>query len=435
MPDLYQVIKAQIAPCKPAKLVLAYSGGLDSQVLLHLLSKVCTELNLPLQAVHIHHGLSPQADNWATFCRQQSQQRQIPFSLCHVHLLKDNNIEQQARDARYQALAQFIDSADTLLLTAHHADDQLETILLALKRGAGLSGLAGIPTLRTFAAGQLLRPLLAVSRAQLQHYAVAEQLSWVEDESNLNVDFDRNFLRQHITPLLQQRWPSITKTAARSAQHLQHALVLSDAYTDQALAACLENTRLDLPTLATYPELQQDLVLRRWLAKFGFNPSTSWLNTLKHDVIAARDDAVPLLTLEQAQIRRYQQQLYVLMPSSSITPGIYTTVKVGDNASLAQGLICWHLSKTALALPVASTVEDYDIAFGLLSAPFKPVGKPSKPLKQWFKLWKVPPWQRPHIPLLMQQGRIQAVLGYGSACAEEQAAAWISWQPTEVELG
>lgn len=434
MPDLYQAIKAQIIPCKPAKLVLAYSGGLDSQVLLHLLSVVCAELNLPLQAVHIHHGLSPHADSWATFCQQQSQLRQIPFSLCHVHLLKDANIEQQARDARYQALAPFIDSADTLLLTAHHADDQLETILLALKRGAGLSGLAGIPALRSFAAGQLLRPLLAVSREQLQQYAIAEQLSWVEDESNLNIDFDRNFLRQHITPLLQQRWPAITKTTARSAQHLQQALALTDFYTDKALAACLDNTRLDLQTLATYQEPQQDLVLRRWLAHFGFNPELSWLSTLKREVIGARDDAAPLLTLDHVQVRRYQQQLYLVKPSAAIASGVYATTKAGDDVVLANGRICWHVSKTALALPVATSVNAYDIGFGLFSLPFKPAGRPSKPLKQWFKLWQVPPWQRQQIPLLLQEGRVQVVLGYASASSEEQAATWVNWQPADVEL-
>lgn len=413
------------------RLVLAYSGGLDSQVLLHLLAPLCRELALPLQAVHIHHGLNAQADCWAAFCQAQCELRQVDFSLRHITLDSSGNIEQQARTARYKALAEFVDTPATALLTAHHADDQLETVLLALKRGSGLTGLAAIPTKRPFAAGVLVRPLLTLSRQQLYDYAVAEQLQWVEDDSNQNTDFDRNFLRQQITPLLKQRWPALVQTTARSVQHLQQAAALAEYYTEQALQDCLDVAKLNLLQLATYHPLQQDLVLRRWLSDAGLNPETQWLTTLKNEVINARQDAIPKLQLGKMQVRRYQQWLYLLAEQPELVSGVYDVVKVGEALSLAGGLgmLHWHNEPVSGALAVEASNLEFELAFGLLSTIFKPAGQQSKPLKQWFKLWQIPPWQRSNIPLLLQAGQIQLVAGYASSCPPEQASAWLSWLP------
>lgn len=437
MVNLQQQLKAALLqqlqhyPAGAARLVLAYSGGLDSQVLLHLLAPLCQELAIPLAAVHVHHGLNRQADNWATFCQAQCQQRQVDFSLRYVKLTQLSNIEQQARTARYQALAEFVNTRHTLLLTAHHADDQLETVLLALKRGAGLTGLAAIPTVRAFAAGKLVRLLLGISRQQLLEYATAEQLTWLEDDSNQNIDFDRNFLRQQVTPTLKQRWPAILQTVSRSTQHLQHAAELANYYTEQALTQCLDANRLDLKQLDLLHPLQQDLVLRRWLALSGLNPETQWLSTLKQQVINAKQDATPLLQLGQLQIRRYQHWLYCLTEVLEHEIAKETILTLGQELQLTGGLgrLCWHSEPMADALPVAGDAAEFTLAFGLLSSRFKPAGGLAKPLKQWFKLWQVPPWQRSRVPLLFQDGQLQLVAGYASAYAPSQAQAWLSWQP------
>jgi tRNA(Ile)-lysidine synthase len=436
MVNLQQQLKAALLqqlqhyPAGAARLVLAYSGGLDSQVLLHLLAPLCQELAIPLAAVHVHHGLNRQADNWATFCQAQCQQRQVDFSLRYVKLTQLSNIEQQARTARYQALAEFVNTRHTLLLTAHHADDQLETILLALKRGAGLTGLAAIPTVRAFAAGKLVRLLLGISRQQLLEYATAEQLTWLEDDSNQNIDFDRNFLRQQVTPTLKQRWPAILQTVSRSTQHLQHAAELANYYTEQALQQCLDNNRINLQLLNSFHPLQQDLVLRRWLSQENLNPEAQWLNTLKQQVINAKQDATPKLQLGNRQIRRYQHFLYLTSEQWVPDAGRYGVITLGMDRQLEHnlGCLCWHTKPTDLAMPIMANGAGFELAFGLLSARFKPAGLPSKPLKQWLKLWQVPPWQRNNIPLLLQESEIKVVLGFASSYLPEQATHWLSWQ-------
>ncbi|GGW51256.1 tRNA lysidine(34) synthetase TilS [Alishewanella tabrizica] len=436
---LAQVIKtallAQIEqlahPAGETRLVLAYSGGLDSQVLLHILAPICHDMAIALFAVHVHHGLNRQADAWATFCETQCRARQVDFHLRYVSLDPQHNVEQEARTARYAALAQFVTTPSTLLLTAHHADDQLETVLLALKRGAGLTGLAGIPQLRAFAQGQLYRPLLTFSRQQLEAFAVAEQLHWIEDDSNANTDFDRNFLRHIIAPPLKQRWPALTKTVTRSAEHLQHAHTLAEHYTSLALTACLEGDRLNLLRLAQYHPLQQPLVIRQWLAAAGLNPDTQWLSTLQAEVIGARQDATPILHLGSLQVRRYLHWLYLLADPPAIRSGMAAVVSVGKPQYVAegQGYLHWHAEGIQGAVAIASDHQEFTVGFGLLSSNFKPSGQPTKPLKQWFKLWQVPPWQRSQVPLLFADETLYAVVGFASRCAATAGKNWLSWQP------
>lgn len=428
--ELQQALQQLLQRQAPQQLTLAYSGGLDSQLLLHLLAPLCRAAAIPLTAVHIHHGLSDNADHWAAFCRQQCRQLGVAFQLHRVKLTGRADLEQQAREARYQALAAYVRQPGTALLTAHHANDQLETLLLALKRGAGLSGLAAMPPSRPFGKGQLLRPWLNFPRQQLLAVATALQLSWVEDESNSNPDFDRNFLRLKVVPSLTERWPALPRTVARSCEHLQQALRLADYYTDIALASCLQADYLDLQQLALLPELQQDLVLRKWLTGVGLNPSSQWLATLKQQVIAAKADAQPLLILGQWQVRRFLQRLYLTRVTSA--PELLnwqTPLQLAQPLALPAGCgqLVWQQQSGNGALPVSGTA--WQLVFGQLSLPFKPQGQRTKPLKQWFKLWQVPPWQRGRIPLLLAEGKVQLVAGYASTVAATAASGWLSWQP------
>lgn len=424
-----------LALAPDSQLVLALSGGLDSMVLLHLLVQAQKLQPFALSAVYINHGISVHAAHWGQFCQQQCQALGVSFSQQQVKLNGTDNLEQRARQARYQALARYICSDKHLLLTAHHGDDQLETLLLALKRGAGTAGLAGIAAKRPFAKGSLLRPLLAFSRQQLEQYAQTHQLSWVEDDSNSDTRFERNFIRQQIAPLLKTRWPHFHQTAQRSMQHIAAQQALLDHYTAQALNVCVNEQRLDLTKLAAYLPAQQDLVIRQWLKGFGLNPETQWLTTLKLQVIAARHDATPQLVLNDFIVCRYDNTLHLLNPTQLQVPEGSLSFAVSENVTQCRlslpsgcGTLQFNHSAAEQALPLPSATGE--VVFGRLSLRFKPAGASmSKPLKQWFKLWQIPPWQRQRVPLLLVEGELVAVAGFASSITPAEAKLWLHWQP------
>ncbi|CAM3714995.1 tRNA lysidine(34) synthetase TilS [Rheinheimera salexigens] len=429
------------------QVVLALSGGLDSMVLLDLLAKARQLCGFNLQAVYINHGLSANAAAWAEFCQQQCAQRQVEFTAVSLNLEGRHNLEARARQARYAALSNFIQSDKHVLLTAHHADDQIETLLLALKRGAGPAGLSGIAATKTFAAGQILRPLLAFSQAQLQQYATEQQLNWVDDESNADTQYERNFIRHQVAPLLRERWPHFAKTASRSMQIVANMQQLADHYTEQFYANVVLDDCLQLAALAQYVPLQQDLLIRRWLAASGLNPSVQWLDTLYQTVIQARVDSSPMLMLEGYKIRRFADKLYKVAPVTIAKPNYQLAWQGESQLLLPDDLGQLHFMASAAeteqvtatlmapseALPLVDA--NASIVFGKLSLSFKPAtASQHKPLKQWFKLWQVPPWQRLRVPLLLnQQQQLIAVVGYASAIPTQQAKYWLRWSPTAAE--
>lgn len=409
------------------QLVLGLSGGLDSMVLLQLCHQLLEGSDIKLKAVYIHHGLSANADQWADFCQQQCLKRHIAFEMQKVQLNPTANIEAQARAARYSALAAFVVSPQTALLTAHHADDQLETLLLALKRGAGPAGLSGIAALQSFASGWLLRPLLEFSREQLEVFAKQQQLEWIEDESNNDSRFDRNFLRLQVMPLLQQRWPAFRQNALRSVSHIQQQQQFVEKQLDQLLPTVMHADELDLELLAERDLATQKLLVRSWLALTGLNPSTDWLDRFFSELIGAKADAQPLLGLDAYQIRRFANKAYITQVAEVPQAGVLLELKPRQQLNTVVGQFL--LNRENIGTPVLITDDPLYLVFGLFSLPFKPAGeRQSKELKQWLKLWAIPPWQRLELPVLVQNNQVVAVLGLASNAKAEQATAFIDWQ-------
>lgn len=270
---LLQHLQTLLASCQQRAyarqtLWLAYSGGLDSHVLLHLVSRLLD--NLPdwdLQVIHINHDLQPDAGQWAEHCLAVCQQLDLPCRVVRLHIdARGESIEAAARDARYRAFAECMQQHD-VLLTAQHADDQSETFMLQMLRGSGPRGMAGMPMTKKFAGGYLLRPLLGFRRHELELYANQQQLACIHDPSNQDSRFDRNFLRSEVMPVLQQRWPSLVPTLRRSAQQQAEAAELLDVLAAQDLADCLGRTSgcLALEGLRHLSENRQRNVLRYWL--------------------------------------------------------------------------------------------------------------------------------------------------------------------------
>ncbi|MFZ4212558.1 tRNA lysidine(34) synthetase TilS [Pantoea endophytica] len=383
--------------------VLAFSGGLDSTVLLHQL--VCWQRQQPalrVRALHVHHGLSPNADSWALHCQQVCQQWQIPCEVLHVQVDgRANGIEAAAREARYQALFQHLQPGEHLL-TAQHRDDQAETLLLALKRGSGPAGLAAMPLQRRVGEHWHLRPLLDVSRQQLENYATEHQLRWIEDESNTDSRYDRNFLRQQILPQLQARWPHFSAASARSAALCGEQEQLLDELLAEQLAQLSDaQGALHFPPLMNMSEARRHALLRRWIAQQGgAMPSREALKRITDEVINSREDAKPCLRFGAFELRRYRQQLYWLPPQPSLSQHLLTWQDSTQPLNLPAGLGSLHANAWIAELRQPAADEAITIRFqaqGYYHIQGRAGGREMK------KLWQelgVAPWQRERIPLI-----------------------------------
>ncbi len=296
---------------------VAYSGGLDSTVLLHCAALVvAANPALSIKAVHVHHGLHQDADAWIVHCQQTCDELKIPLSILLVDAQRraGQSPEETARTARYRAIESLIGPGDALLL-AQHRDDQAETLLLQLCRGSGINGLAAMPASAIFGDGTLLRPFLELTRAHLHEYATRHRLNWVEDSSNADATFDRNFLRQRVVPLLQSRWPGLSQTLARTARHCAEASELLASEAQTLLNDLLEpnGVAISINRLAALDLSRQKLALRAWINAAGYRmPSTVIIERILREGLNAGPDRNPRVRWQEAEVCRYRGALYLL---------------------------------------------------------------------------------------------------------------------------
>jgi tRNA(Ile)-lysidine synthase len=278
-----------------ARLLLACSGGVDSRVLLELLVRLRRQRHFELRVVHVNHHLQPAAAGFARAVRQACRELEVPCRVRHARGVarRGESVEARAREARYALLASEL-RAGEVLLTAQHCDDQLETVLLQLFRGAGVEGLSAMPASAPFARGLMVRPLLAWRRAELEEIAGRWQLRHADDPSNRDTRFDRNFLRQEIIPRLSARWPALASTVARSAGHVAEAAGLVRTLAAQDLLRVRSDGALDLQLLTALPAAQQRNVVRAWLRSCGLQaPDYKHLQRILRELAGARPDRHP----------------------------------------------------------------------------------------------------------------------------------------------
>lgn len=401
------VIERYRAP--ESQLVLALSGGIDSRVLLDLLADYRRKFpQLACKAVYVHHGLSEQADEWATQCQKWCDGYAIELAVERVtlHITPQVSVEQEARDKRYQALRKHIGTND-LLLTAQHGDDQLETFLLAMKRGSGPKGLASMPECTPFSQGYLVRPLLGVSQESITNYATSKALTWVEDESNTQTKYDRNFLRLEVIPKLKQRWPSIDKTVLRSSQLCAEQEALLHELLSDKLDSCLTGDgSLSIELLAQQSEKVRNQLLRHWLEKrSALMPTLKQLPLIWQEVALARQDANPKLVLASGEVRRYQQRLYFIDKSVDLSD--WSEILTLDKTiELPASLGSLALRKTTIrhqfSLRSPKPDEQVWLHFNPQGLSAHPAERGhSRKLKKLFQEYKVPSWLRTQTPIVM----------------------------------
>ena len=409
----------QLAQLPPAQRYwVAYSGGCDSTVLLHAMASLRQQRPLELHALHINHNLHAASPDWATHCRRVCESLAVPLTEIDVdaRAAKGESPEAAARAARYRIFTEVLRNGDGLLL-AHHRDDQAETLLLQLLRGSGPRGLAAMPKHRPQGAGWLGRPLLDFSRQYLCRYAQAEQLQWIDDPSNFDTDFDRNFLRQEVMPQLQQRWPAALTTLARSAEHQAEAAELLHqlAQADWQLTAGSQANTLRIESLLRLSSERQRNVLRYWIDSINNVPLPDRQRLLRilTEVIPAAADAEPCVRWPGGQVRRYAGLLYVLAadPVSMASPlhwDLSERLELGDSRVLQASAVSGEGLRTDLDKLGTITVR-----FRQGGEVCRPVGRGHQhSLKNLLQEWGVPPWERNRVPLLCVNQDIAAVVGY-----------------------
>lgn len=377
---------------RSGRISVALSGGLDSTVLLHVLAALARRESLVLRALHVDHGLQPQSAAWASACSAACSAAGVPLEVIVLGLAagRGESIEAAARDARYAALGARLDDGERLL-TAHHRDDQLETVLIQLLRGAGVAGLAAMPARARLGHGWQLRPLLDVDRSELAEYALREGLDWQQDPMNDALRFDRAYLRERVLPAIRARWPSASTTVSRSASHLAEASRLLAGLAEDDAARVLDDGRMSLSALAALSRDRQVNLLRWWLQQEGLRPPpAARLRAALPDFFAARRDAAPALRWEAGEVRRYRGRLYAIAPRAGM--GSFRLV-AGMEGGLRQ------------ADGVTASIRFRAGGESLRPHP----GRPRKRLKDLCQEAGIVPWMRERLPLVYVGGRLAAV--------------------------
>ena len=409
---------------------IAFSGGLDSTVLLHLLADYAHSHATPsLHAIHVHHGLQGAADTWPDHCKAVCERLGIELAVIRVQVASGPSLEQAARDARYAAFKRILGPGE-VLFTGQHREDQAETLLFRLLRGAGLRGLSAMPEQRPLGQGRLVRPLLTTSRKQLHDYAQAHGLIWIEDPSNSDTTFARNFLRGEVFPLLQQRWPQASQNLARCAEHLGEAQGLLDELAEGDLAVAGEGApdnwpgldSLDLAPLVALSPARQRNALQYWLAPRTRLPDTRhWAGWA--DLRDAAVDARPVWQLTDGHLVRSHGRIWWLS---------------GDWLQPVTGALCWGQPETPLSLPGNGRVQLQGHAHGDLHIAYRQggewldvPGRGRRDLKRLLNELQVPHFVRPRLPLLYCGERLLAV---ANLPALGQADCQLHWQlPTNAQ--
>lgn len=397
-----------LEPWREAKVWrVAFSGGLDSSVLLHALSRLASLHELPaLIAHHVHHGLQAAADSWPAYCQDFCAARAISLQVSYVQVDSAASLERAAREARYAALSAVLADGE-VLLTGQHRNDQVETLLFRLVRGAGVRGLAAMPVMRDLGRGQLVRPLLGFDRVQLEAYARDQGLQWLEDPSNSDLHFARNYLRHEVVPVLQRQWPQASVNIARAAAHMAQAQSLLDEVAQQDLQLCRTEppcSWLPLPSLALAPllslsEQRQVNALRYWLYPYVPMPDTEhWAGW--RALRDAKLDAQPVWRLGRWSMHRAEGRLWLAPRAWQQQPLEMAVVDAGRVQLPNNGCV---------DLPHLSSDAVWRLGYRLGGEVMQLPGRGRRDLKRLLNEAKVPGFVRSRLPLLYRDEQLIAV--------------------------
>lgn len=431
---LLERLGAMTAGEPASRWLVAYSGGIDSTVLLHALSTGSEKQHAEIVAVHVNHGLHPQAAEWENHCRRFAEMLGVRFVGRRVTVDPDpkSGPEAAAREARYAVLQTLVESGDCVL-SAHHEEDQAETLLLNLLRGSGVAGLAGIGAAQDFGRGRLLRPLLGIGGEDIKDYARRQELSWIEDPSNVDTRFDRNFIRQEVLPRLASRWPAVSARLKQSADLASEASqLLTDLAGIDLAASGGDPGRLDLASLRHLSPARQRNLLRHAIGLNGLPPPPATrLYQAIHELIPARVDAQPLVRWPGVELRRYRDNLYILPAIGDMPHEPAQELRPDASLDLGPGMGWLALEPEVDGGIRRELAEDgLRVRYRHGGEEIRPAGhRRTRKLKKLLQEEGIVPWMRERLPLLYAGDRLVAVadLWISTECTENQGYG-ISWR-------
>ncbi|MGB3725469.1 MAG: tRNA lysidine(34) synthetase TilS [Glaciecola sp.] len=421
--QLPKLIESAIEAVQSKNIIIALSGGIDSVVLLQACyqqqKKLPSALRASLFAIHINHGISNNSAHWQQFCEDLCESLAIPLTVCTLNLSKQKqmSLEAQARESRYAAINQYVLNNftldDTLVMTGQHQQDQAETFLLQLKRGAGIKGLASMPYLITNSQGvQYCRPFLHLPKADIEDYAKQYNLQWVEDESNTDQKYDRNFVRQSIMPMLRQKWPHIDKAIVRSATHCADAQMVIEEYMQVlALQVLTDTDKASVTALQALSVASQRSFLRYWLSQHNqAMPSSAQLNDL---VCILHPDArsTAVVYFSHVMVEKSQSFLFVCPIKTSIPKPFELDFFSSQGVEISHEYTLLQQPINEQDQSVSIPKDKVWIKYGASNMRAKFDDKrPSKSLKVWYQNWQIPPEQRRNVPVLVHNEQVIALV-------------------------
>ena len=418
-----EAVRQTLVDALPAgtSLCAAFSGGRDSTVLLHALAGLRAGRGWRLRAIHVDHQLHHDAGQWSAHCVDVARRLAVPLDVVRVDVARDGGrgLEAAAREARYGALRSLL-RADEWLLTAHHADDQLETVLLHLLRGSGIAGLAGIPVSAQFGPGQLCRPLLHTLAADIAAYGDTvlkpAGFNWLSDPMNADLGGDRAYVRHRIAPVLRGRFPAVDRAFGRSAAHAAEAAGLLDDMARIDAGEVVDGHRLSIMALGRLPASRQRNLLLWLVRERGWAvPPERRLREGLAQLLAAAPGRQPVLAWAGHEVRRYRDQLHLIdVAPDSFGPGMEQAIPWPRGQTLALGGVRGELD-------LRPTDDGERLAAGLagelLTVQFRRGGERlragadphHRTLKYLYQSQGIVPWMRAHVPLILAGGRLAAV--------------------------
>ncbi len=417
VPDTLQnLFTASLHQHNVTQVLVAYSGGLDSHLLLLLARQWCVDDTVgKLRAIYIDHGLQDHSHAWGSHCARVCADLDIDFDVVpvQVELDSDESPEEAARTARYRALTTLV-RHNEYLLTGHHADDQAETLLLQLVRGAGVKGLSAMPKCKPFGAGHHLRPLLDCPVSLLAQAGSSLGLNWIEDPSNADERFDRNLIRHRIMPLLRQRWPSIAESLSRSASHCQEAAALSGFAAERTLGDAIHQSQLRLDVFEGQSRLQRKNIIRHWIDCQGYRlPSTAQLDRILDDILNGSEESAGTVYFADAQLQRFRNTVY-LGPRGAFDntsdfdyqwPDIEIPLTIIETGQVLTKRDVGFSEDTVVTLPVQVRNRRGGERIQLQGHAH------SKSVKALLRERGIPPWLRCRLPFVYIGGTLAAIVG------------------------